>query len=85
MAGSTQPPGGTPQSIQDAIKLYVEDVEAEAKEKKARLVQVRVQLSGSFTIRFGVAILEPTYLFQEGAFFLDDLWDALLESTLIHE
>ena len=27
-------------NIQDAIKLYLEDVEAEAKEKKAKLVQV---------------------------------------------
>jgi predicted RNase H-like HicB family nuclease len=29
-------------NIQDAIKLYLEDVEAEAKEKKAKLVQVTV-------------------------------------------
>jgi predicted RNase H-like HicB family nuclease len=29
-------------NIQEAIKLYMEDVEAEAKEKKAKLVQVRV-------------------------------------------
>jgi predicted RNase H-like HicB family nuclease len=29
-------------NIQDAIKLYLEDVEAEAKEKKAKLVQVNV-------------------------------------------
>ena len=29
-------------NIQDAIKLYLDDVEAEAKEKKAKLVQVRV-------------------------------------------
>jgi predicted RNase H-like HicB family nuclease len=29
-------------NIQDAIKLYLEDVEAEAKEKKAKLVQVIV-------------------------------------------
>ena len=29
-------------NIQDAIKLYLEDVEAEAKEKKAKLVQVKV-------------------------------------------
>jgi predicted RNase H-like HicB family nuclease len=29
-------------NIQDVIKLYLEDVEAEAKEKKARLVQVKV-------------------------------------------
>jgi predicted RNase H-like HicB family nuclease len=27
-------------NIQDAIKLYLEDVEAEAKQKKAKLVQV---------------------------------------------
>ncbi|MDG6904626.1 MAG: type II toxin-antitoxin system HicB family antitoxin [Nitrososphaerota archaeon] len=29
-------------NIQDAIKLYLEDVEAEAKETKAKLVQVKV-------------------------------------------
>ena len=29
-------------NIQDAIKLYLEDVEAEAKEKRAKLVQVTV-------------------------------------------
>jgi predicted RNase H-like HicB family nuclease len=29
-------------NIQDAIKLYLKDVEAEAKEKKAKLVQVTV-------------------------------------------
>jgi predicted RNase H-like HicB family nuclease len=29
-------------NIQDAIKLYLEDVEAEAKEKKAKLIKVRV-------------------------------------------
>ena len=29
-------------NIQDAIKLYLEDVEAEAKQKRARLVQVTV-------------------------------------------
>jgi predicted RNase H-like HicB family nuclease len=29
-------------NIQDAIKLYMEDVEAEAKEKNAGLIQVRV-------------------------------------------
>ena len=29
-------------NIQDAIKLYLEDVEAEAKEKKARVVRVTV-------------------------------------------
>ena len=29
-------------NIQDAIKLYLEDVEAEAREKKAKLVQVIV-------------------------------------------
>ena len=29
-------------NIQDAIKVYLEDVEAEAKEKKAKLVQVTV-------------------------------------------
>jgi predicted RNase H-like HicB family nuclease len=29
-------------NIQDAIKLYLEDVEAEAKEKKAKLVRVTV-------------------------------------------
>jgi predicted RNase H-like HicB family nuclease len=29
-------------NIQDAIKLYLEDVEAEAKQKRARLVQVSV-------------------------------------------
>jgi predicted RNase H-like HicB family nuclease len=29
-------------NIQDAIKRYVEDVEAEAKEKKARLIRVKV-------------------------------------------
>ena len=30
------------ENIRDAIKLYLEDVEAEAKEKKAKLVQVTV-------------------------------------------
>lgn len=30
------------ENIQDAIKLYMEDVEAEAKEKKAKLIQVTV-------------------------------------------
>ena len=29
-------------NIQDAIKLYLEDVEAEAKAKKAKLIQVMV-------------------------------------------
>lgn len=29
-------------NIQDAIRLYLEDVEVEAKEKKAKLVQVKV-------------------------------------------
>ena len=29
-------------NIQDAIRLYLEDVEAEASEKKAKLVQVKV-------------------------------------------
>lgn len=29
-------------NIQDAIRLYLEDVEAEAKEKRAKLVQVTV-------------------------------------------
>jgi predicted RNase H-like HicB family nuclease len=29
-------------NVKDAIKLYMQDVEAEAKEKKAKLVQVRV-------------------------------------------
>jgi predicted RNase H-like HicB family nuclease len=29
-------------NVQDAIRLYLEDVEAEAKEKKAKLVQVTV-------------------------------------------
>lgn len=29
-------------NIQDAIRLYLEDVEAEAREKKAKLVQVKV-------------------------------------------
>jgi len=29
-------------SIQDAIKLYLEDVQAEAKAKKAKLIQVSV-------------------------------------------
>ncbi len=29
-------------NIQDAIRLYLEDVEAEAKEKKVRVVQVTV-------------------------------------------
>ena len=29
-------------NIQDAIRLYLEDVEAEAKAKKAKLVQVKV-------------------------------------------
>jgi len=29
-------------NIQDAIKLYLEDVEAEAKQKKAKLVLVKV-------------------------------------------
>ena len=29
-------------NIQDAIKLYLEDAAAEAKEKKAKLVQVKV-------------------------------------------
>jgi len=32
-------------NIQDAITLYLEDVEAEAKEMKAKLVQVTAQLS----------------------------------------